>query len=84
MIQRLPSELYPTTVSHGQHSFTVSPAGLGAARVEILLRQQAFKPKVNVSGVAVKSKSISWSSGVAEAWEKCKEFINDAGEEDGE
>lgn len=52
--------------------------------MEILLRQQAFKPKVNVSGVAVKSKSISWSSGVAEAWEKCKEFINDAGEEDGE
>ena len=75
LIQKLPSKLYPTSCTHGQHSFTVSPDGWGAAKVEVLLRHQAFKPKVNASGTQVKSKNISWSAGVMEAWEKCMEFL---------
>ena len=74
-IQALPSQLYPTSATHGQRSFTVTLVGFGSARVEILLRQQAFKAKVNISGVALKTRSTSSASGVHEAWDKCKEFL---------
>ena len=47
IIPRLPQVLQPTSVQHGKHSYTTSVIdGWGKShRVEVLLRQQAFKPK---------------------------------------
>ncbi|CAE7033510.1 unnamed protein product [Symbiodinium sp. CCMP2456] len=81
MIKGLPRELQPTSVVHGQHSYTVL---LGEKfeiltvcklhrlldnkyKCEILLRQKALKPK----GVDQEhGRSISLRIGVKEAWEQ--------------
>ena len=78
-IPPLDSEASFKAVPHQLHARAAQLHGVagwvGAAKVEVLLRHQAFKPKVNASGTQVKSKNISWSAGVMEAWEKCMEFL---------
>ena len=48
-ILKLPKVMMPKTTHHGKHSYTVSvPDNAGKMhRVEVLLRQNAFKPKMD-------------------------------------
>lgn len=50
-IADLPEELKPMSVTHGAHSFTKLVPGIG--RVEVLLRQKAFKPKSSPSNKSI-------------------------------
>ena len=51
----LPLALQPTSTRHGQHSFTKA---VGKARIEILLRQKALKPKNHVDGTQIQTRSL--------------------------
>ncbi|CAK9016996.1 unnamed protein product [Durusdinium trenchii] len=84
-VKNLPAELLPTSATHGKHSFTKIVDGVG--RVEVLLRQQAFKPKSTASMKPVSSSSqISWNNdGVHAAWEEAKSIMcSEGGQADSE
>ncbi|CAJ1440800.1 unnamed protein product, partial [Effrenium voratum] len=45
----LPQDAWPQSAKHGRHSYTVKLCDT-KARVEVLLRQLAFRPKTDVNG----------------------------------
>ena len=54
----LPFALQPSSTRHGQHSYTKL---IGSARIEVLLRQRALKPKNTVDGSQIQTKSVSFA-----------------------
>ena len=85
---RLPMELQPASTTHGVYSFTkMIPNTL--ARVEILLRHRALKPKADVDGRPVRNVQplgvlcacmcwarISFEQSMEEAVRRCYSVIN--------
>lgn len=74
LIREMPLQLVPRTDRRGKHSYTVK---IGEkARVEVLLRQQALKPKSDSCGKLLtgeNAKSISFvKDDVHSAWVKAK------------
>lgn len=55
----LPWCLQPSSSRHGQHSYTKM---IGSARIEVLLRQRALKPKNKADGSQVQTKSMSFAA----------------------
>ncbi|CAE7250651.1 unnamed protein product, partial [Symbiodinium pilosum] len=73
IILSLPRLYWPTSTRGGRHSYTVQ-VGENKGRMEILLRNQAFKPKVRDDGSALKCGQISFKTdpqaALAQALEK--------------
>ena len=55
IIDLLPEDLKPLSITHGKHSYTRFVEGVG--KVEVLLRQQALKAKFTATGAPIKAKS---------------------------
>ncbi|CAE7252923.1 unnamed protein product [Symbiodinium natans] len=54
LIERLPLPLFPRSTRHGLHSYTQP---IRKAKVEVLLRQKALKPKTNMAGENISCRS---------------------------
>jgi len=75
LIKTLPVCMWPTSTKHGEHSYTV---WMGSARVEVLLRQMAFKPKADINGVTLtgeSARSITFVKDVGAAWKTVCEVL---------
>ena len=57
VLQCMPLEALPETEKHGKHSYTISCGPNKQAKVEVLLKQQAFKAKYDCNSVKMETTS---------------------------